>query len=48
VKATHSDVRQKTMSEVPFLEKPCGAKELLAVVAKALQARTLVIDRSPT
>lgn len=27
-----------------FLEKPCGAKELLAVVAKALQARTLVIE----
>ena len=27
-----------------FLEKPCGARDLLAVVAKALQARTLVIE----
>ncbi|SLN11448.1 sigma-54-dependent transcriptional regulator [Pseudooctadecabacter jejudonensis] len=36
----------KAMSEgaYGFLEKPCGAKELLAVVEKALKARALVVE----
>ncbi|MCF2903703.1 sigma-54 dependent transcriptional regulator [Octadecabacter sp. CECT 8868] len=36
----------KAMSEgaYGFLEKPCGAKELLAVVQKAIHARSLVIE----
>ena len=36
----------KAMSEgaYGFLEKPCGARELLAVVEKALKARSLVIE----
>ncbi|WP_375282218.1 sigma-54-dependent transcriptional regulator [Pseudooctadecabacter sp.] len=36
----------KAMSEgaYGFLEKPCGAKELLAVVEKALKARALVME----
>lgn len=36
----------KAMSDgaYAFLEKPCGAKDLLAVVEKALQARSLVME----
>nr|WP_268821745.1 sigma-54 dependent transcriptional regulator [Octadecabacter dasysiphoniae] len=36
----------KAMSEgaFAFLEKPCGAKDLLAVVEKALRARSLVME----